>query len=111
VVAGWPHSPRLPDAVQNKGAWKFFHDALYAAPQRKFPVLLLPGKDVAAELRRSGQDRGSRLVFGSEGDAVRALQRGLKAKGVYKGRVNGRMDVGTYRAWNAAGFRPAARTP
>ncbi len=126
VVAGWPHSPRLTDEApsrnKNAGAWKTFHDLIYAAPQRRFPLLLLPGEQVAKALslnpsRRSPSARpeGSRggvegrretrLVYGSEGEAVRALQRRLAARGPYKGRVNGKLGVGTYRAWNAAGFR------
>jgi hypothetical protein len=112
VIAGWPHSPRLPhlpDAKpgtnKNSGAWKTFHDLIYAAPQRTFPLLLLTGKEVAAALApRPSTPLRARLCYGSEGDAVQTLQRKLKAKGLYKGRVNGKLGVGTYRAWNAAGF-------
>jgi hypothetical protein len=107
VVAGWPHSPRLPDAVptvnRNTGAWKIFHDLIYAAPQRKFPLLLLPGEDAAKAL--GAKKPGARLVYGSKGEAVKALQRRLAARGLYKGRVDGKLGVGAYRAWNAAGLR------
>ena len=108
VVAGWPHSPRLPDAKPNTGAWKTFHDLVYAAPQRTFPLLLLEAADALAaltETRRPPQtkparaQRPPRLVYGSEGDAVRELQRALKAKGRFAGRVTGKLGVGTYRAW------------
>ncbi len=110
VVAGWPHCPRLarlPDARprenKNAGAWKTLHDLIYAAPQRKFPLLLLGGRDVGRALSGSGSK--ARLCFGSEGEAVRALQRRLKAAGFYKGSAHGRLDARTYRAWNAAGFK------
>jgi hypothetical protein len=109
VVAGWPHSPRLPDAQPNEGPWKAFHDLLYAAPQKSFPLLLLPAPEVEAALRgsRKPEPRGPRkvipgtyLVYGSEGPAVENLQRRLAAKGFYKGRITGKLGVSTYRAWN-----------
>jgi hypothetical protein len=107
VVAGWPHSPRLPDAKpganKNSGAWKIFHDLIYAAPQKSFPLLLLPAKEVAQALAK--KNPAPQLVYGSEGDAVKVLQKKLAAKGLYKGGVNGKLGVGTYRAWNAAGLR------
>ena len=107
VVAGWPHSPRLPDTApslnKNAGSWKIFHDLIYTAPQKKFPLLLLPGEDVAKAL--GTKKPAARLVYGSRGDAVKALQRRLAARGLYKGRIDGRLGVGTYRAWNAAGLR------
>jgi hypothetical protein len=109
VVAGWPHSPRLPDAIpgrnKNSGAWKTFHDLIYAAPQKKFPLLLLPAKDVARSLSLDSPEpvEGSKgpghLVYGSEGEAVKAMQRKLATKGFYKGRITGKLGVGTYRAW------------
>jgi hypothetical protein len=113
VVAGWPHSPRLTDAApgtnENKGPWKSFHDFLYAAPQQSFPLLLLPAQDVAAALQARpgppGAKGAPRLVYGSQGPAVEALQRRLAARGFYQGRITGKLGVSTYRAWNAAGFR------
>jgi hypothetical protein len=112
VVAGWPHSPRLPEAKpgenENKGPWKTFHDILYAAPQKVFPLLLLPAKEVAEALagKSPGSPRGpARLVYGSQGPAVEKLQEKLAKRGLYTGRVNGKLGVSTYRAWNGAGFR------
>jgi len=102
VVAGWPYSPRLPDALPDSGAWKIFHDLLYAAPQQTFPLLLLDAADALAALTQTKPARAPRLprlVYGSEGEAVRTLQRKLIAAGSYKGRVNGKLGVGTYRAW------------
>jgi hypothetical protein len=102
VIAGWPNSPRLPDAKPNSGAWKIFHDLIYAAPQKTFPLLLLPAKDVVAALTKKNPT--PHLVFGSQGDAVKALQKKLASRKLFSGRINGKLGVGTYRAWNAAGF-------
>ena len=106
MVAGWPHSPRLPDARPNGGAWEIFHDLLYAAPQKKFPLLLLPGEEVAKALdaKQAAKKSAGGLVYGSQGEAVKALQRKLAARGLYKGRVDGKLGVGTYRAWSKTGF-------
>ncbi len=97
VVSGWPHSPRLPDARPNSGAWKIFHDLLYAAPQKTFPLLLLPANEASAALAK--KKPSPQLVYGSEGDAVKALQKKLAAKGAFQGAINGKLGVGTYRAW------------
>jgi hypothetical protein len=99
VVSGWPHSPRLPDAQPNAGAWKLFHDLIYAAPQKTFPLLLLPADEAIDSLTR--QKHGTHLVYGSQGDAVKTLQHKLKAKGLFGGKVTGRLGVSTYRAWKS----------
>lgn len=109
VVAGWPRSPRLsgaaaaalPEANRNAGAWKTFHDLLYAAPQRTFPLLLLRGADAARAVTGAGEPArgGPRLVYGSEGAAVAALQKRLAARGAYAGRITGKLGASTYRAW------------
>lgn len=110
VVSGWPHSPRLADARPNEGAWKIFHDLIYAVPQKRFPLLLLPAEEAAAALASASsspsaaKEVATRLIYGSEGDAVKALQNKLAKKGVYGGKVTGRLGVSTYRAWNQTGF-------
>lgn len=105
VVAGLPHCPRQEKPVPNQGAWKTFHDLLYQAPQESFPILLLPAKEALSAI--GAKRNGGRLVFGSEGEAVRALQKKLAASGHYRGRAHGRLDARTYRAWNASGFAAA----
>jgi hypothetical protein len=110
VVAGIPHCPRREDAGPNQGPWKIFHDLLYATTQKSFPLLLLPAESAAEALGgiaataktgrrggRSGSDRN--LVYGSSGEAVKELQRRLASKGRYLGRISGRLDARTYRAW------------
>lgn len=111
VVAGLPHCPRHESPGPDRGPWKAFHDLLYAAGQRRFPILLLPAVEVMEALAGKprpgrGKPRATRLVFGSSGDAVKALQRKLAALGFYRGRADGRMGPRTYRAWNASGFKP-----
>ncbi len=115
VVAGWPHSPRLPDARPNQGAWKTFHDLIYAAPQDTFPLLLLPAQEAAEALASpenhdalSPPSAAPRLVYGSEGEVVKALQRRLYAQGVYTGRITGRLGASTYKAWTRSEAKTAA---
>ncbi|HLP40406.1 MAG TPA: peptidoglycan-binding domain-containing protein, partial [Fibrobacteria bacterium] len=100
------------------GPWKTFHDLLYASTQQTFPILVLPGEEVAAALaegtpgpipagaRPAGSRKAvrPRLVFGSEGETVKALQRKLAALGHYKGRADGVLGPRAYRAWNASRF-------
>ena len=102
VVAGWPHCPRLPDSDGNQGAWKIFHDLLYAVPQKGFPLLLLPAQAV---LKALGENPiNSRLCYGSQGETVKTLQRTLSRKKFYSGPCDGKLGVSTYRAWNRAGL-------
>lgn len=96
VVAGVPHCPRRSDAPSNRGPWKVFHDLLYAAPQSVFPVLLVNGAEACKAMRGSAR---AALTFGSEGETVKALQRKLAAAGRYRGRITGKLDARTYRAW------------
>jgi hypothetical protein len=103
VVAGLPHCPRIAQSGPNQGSWKIFHDLLYASPQKQFPFALLSGREALAIL--SEADPKPRLLFGSEGKAVTALQQKLIAKGLLQGRPTGKLGTATYRAWNAAGLR------
>ncbi|MDB5103119.1 MAG: Peptidoglycan-binding domain 1 protein [Fibrobacteres bacterium] len=105
VVAGMPHCPRRDDQPENLGPWRIFHDLLYEGDQETFPLLLVPGTE-AAEALSSGTaagkgpgKRAGRLIYGSEGDAVAALQNRLAARGTYRGAITGRLDARTYRAW------------
>lgn len=100
VVAGLPHCPRWEKPRPNQGAWKVFHDLLYSVPQLTFPLLLLPAKDVKAVLAGSGSRKRSFLVYGSQGESVKALQRRLQAQKLYLGKVDGNLGTRTYRAWN-----------
>jgi peptidoglycan hydrolase-like protein with peptidoglycan-binding domain len=97
VVAGMPHCPRREDATEDRGPWKGFHDRLYAADQQSFPIFLVTAADAWPRLQSART--GASLAYGSEGEAVKALQRKLAAAGSYRGRVTGRLDARTYRAW------------
>lgn len=108
VVAGMPHCPRHEKPEPNRGAWKLFHALLYATKQSVFPILMLPADEVADALAGKAPPKGRpRLVFGSVGDGVKALQRKLAAAGHYKGRADGMLGSRTYKAWNASGFAAA----
>ncbi len=97
VVAGWPFTPRLPEAGENRGPWKAFHDAVYTAKVDRFPLWLLP----AIEAKRALQDGKPRRTFGSGGVGVRDLQARLRKEGRYRGPLHGRLDTRTYRAWKS----------
>ncbi len=100
VVSGIPQCPRLPEYDENQGPWKFFHDLLYRSPQKKFPLLLLPAEAARQALTQAVAKE--RLCYGSEGEAVKSLQRRLRGDGIYRGPINGKMDSRTYRAWEKA---------
>jgi hypothetical protein len=118
VVAGTARCKRHEAPKPNQGPWKTFHRLIYAVKQSRFPLLLLPAAEIQAALSegRDGSEgraaaeagtdprAGTRLVFGSKGEAVRALQRKLIASGRYLGRADGDLGPRTYRAWNASGF-------
>lgn len=103
VVAGMPHCPRQPQSGPNQGAWKNFHDRIYAAKQKTFTLFLLSG---AEALRVIDEKKPApRLIFGSRGDAVTALQKKLIKSGHMPGKPTGYLGTTTYRAWNAAGLK------
>ena len=102
VVAGMPHCPRLPDSGPNRGAWKTFHDLLYASPQKNFPLLLLPG--VQAQKSLTAGKPTLNLCYGSHGKRVEELQKNLKQRRLYGGPVDGKLGTAVYRAWNRVGF-------
>jgi hypothetical protein len=111
VVAGMPHCARQSDSGPNRGAWKTFHDLIYAAKQKSFTLFLLSGVEVgrvlgedAAGGGKSGTAPVPRLVFGSRGEAVKTLQRKLIKAGKMQGKPTGYLGTTTYRAWNAAGL-------
>jgi len=103
VVAGIPHCHRHDSPQADQGPWKIFHDLLYAADQRRFPILLLPFPAAMSAVGEGG-GKGSRknLVYGSTGEEVKRLQKELAATGAYKGRATGNLDARTYRAWRSS---------
>ncbi len=106
VVAGEPHCPRLPDVQPNRGAWKAFHDALYAHSQKRFSFLLLSANEAALALSETRPT--PRLVYGSQGKAVAHLQARLLKQGhlqVTGGALKPTLGLTSYRAWNAAGLK------
>ena len=104
VVAGMPHCPRLTDSGPNRGAWKTFHDLVYAVPQKSFPLLLLTATQVKKVL--AAKKPTSNLCYGSQGKNVEELQKKLKRKKFYAGPIDGKLGAATYRAWNRSGDLP-----
>ncbi len=78
IILGQPKCQRFP---ADTSAWKIFREKAYSVVQDVFPYILLEGKDYF----RYGIDLKTptnvRLRFGSSGDAVKALQDALIAKG------------------------------
>lgn len=109
VVAGLPHCPRIADSGKNQGAWKIFHELLYAAPQKQFSIFIVSGKEAQSILLEAKTNTkgkpNPRLIFGSRGEAVTKLQNKLIQSGHLKGKPTGWLGTSTYRAWNAAGLR------
>ncbi|MBW8887296.1 MAG: hypothetical protein JF616_05990 [Fibrobacteres bacterium] len=108
VVAGLPLCPRRSDAPSNRGPWQTFHKLLYAVPQTAFPILLAPADEALKLMLGPGR---TALTYGSEGEDVMALQGKLKKEGRYQGRVTGRLDARTYRAWKRPRSGRAPKRP
>jgi hypothetical protein len=112
VVAGMPYCPRRDDQTRNLGPWSVFHDLIYAADQKTFPLLLVPAHSALPALSALSAPTpakpagASMLLFGSEGDEVKALQKRLAARGFYRGPISGRLDARTYRAWKQPVVKP-----
>ena len=104
VVAGTPHCPRHEKPEPNRGPWKTFHDILYGREAGRLPhpdPARRPRRGRPQDAMRKGAPQRERLVFGSQGEAVKALQKRLKALEAYKGPVDGWLGPRTYRAWKA----------
>lgn len=99
VVAGLPHCERQEHPLENQGPWKNFHNMIYKVDQKTFPLLLISWN----KLRKAGGGLGKfkNMIYGSSGALVRELQKELAASGHYRGRLHGRMDSRTYKAWKA----------
>jgi len=96
VIAGIPHCHRHEKPFENQGEWKIFHELIYQAEQKQFSILLLPAEKA---LKLVVEKKSKELVYGSNGEAVKVLQKKLIASGSYRGRADGRLDARTYKAW------------
>lgn len=110
VVAGMPHCPRLPESRPNRGAWKSFHAAIYAARQKAFSFALVSARESWEVLGEKNPK--PRLIYGSQSAEVGKLMADLERKGLYsppkKKVADSAVPVlgsGLYRAWNAAGLK------
>ena len=89
VVVGYPACGKRGDKPDT-GPWKVFRDNAYALPQDSFDYILLNGRD-ARKVAAATDDAPHlpRLRYGSQGDAVEALQKALNGAGYNVGKVDG----------------------
>ena len=99
VIAGIPHCHRHEKPFENQGEWKIFHDLIYQTEQTQFSILLLPAEKAA---KIGVKNQSNEFVYGSSGEAVKALQKQLIALGQYRGRAHGIIDARTYKAFKKA---------
>lgn len=103
VVVGYP-KPEL-------GPWKAFKENAYGVEQDSFPYVLLEGRTLQAVTITGAKPAPARLRFGSHGPLVETLQKALKERGYYEGRVDQDFGERTLRAvlaFQTAAFGPSA---
>jgi hypothetical protein len=93
VVVGFANPP--------SGPWKAFEGQIYATPQQEFDYVLFGSGEIA---RVAGAPQGTKLPlamrYGSQGDAVEALQDALIGAG-YPVQSDGDFGIGTFKAVRA----------
>lgn len=97
VIVGYPECSKRgknPDS----GPWKIFKDNAYKISQKSFPYILLEAKDIYKAVALEKQKHSARLRYGSQGDLVKIVQKGLKDKGYYEGKIDGDFGERTNRA-------------
>lgn len=87
VVVGYPQCKKYgtrPDI----GPWKTFKENAYKLEQDSFSYVLLNGRDALKVSKDNTGKLIGRLRFGSYGENVEQLQKKLKEKGFYEGKVD-----------------------
>ncbi len=98
VVVGYPECEQR-GGKPDTGPWSYFRRQAYdVGGQRKFPYVLLNGRDAQKVVLAGDQPMSPRLRFGSDGDLVKALQKKLKSRDTYEGIVDGDFGSRTLRA-------------
>jgi hypothetical protein len=98
VIVGYPKCEKL-GQQPDLGPWAFFKKNAYDIKnQKKFPYILLNGRDAQKVVFASDQEMSARLRYGSKGALVKKLQTQLKNKDFYEGNVDGDFGPKTIRA-------------
>ena len=110
ILVGYPQCEKR-GSQPATGPWKFFKKNAYDISQKSFSYVLLDGRE-AYRIVSSGTSKVSaRLRFGSQGDLVKKLQKGLQTKSFYEGNIDGDFGERTLRAvlkFQTASFGPNA---
>lgn len=109
VIVGFPKCEKRGDG-SDTGAWKSFKANAYAIPQDSFDYVLLNGRD-ALRLVTRGPKNMVRLRYGSQGKLVETVQKALKQRGFYEGRIDQDFGPRMLRAvlqYQEAEFGPSA---
>jgi hypothetical protein len=97
VIVGYPKCGKR-GSNPDSGPWKIFKENAYKISQQSFPYVLMEGRDAYRTANMGNQKQSARLRFGSKGDLVNDLQKALKEKGYYEGKIDGDFGDRTNRA-------------
>lgn len=97
VIVGYP-SCRKRDDAPAVGPWRRFSDNAYRSKQKSFVYLLWNARDARRVVAASGAPAYPRARFGSAGARVARVQRALRKRSLYEGRVDGDFGPRTLRA-------------
>jgi len=97
VVVGYPKCAQ-PGHTSDVGPWKTFKANAYKLPQTGFQYVLLDGRDAERVVENNGKKLSVRLRYGSKGELVADLQKGLKKAGFYEGIIDDEFKERTLRA-------------
>lgn len=87
VINGYPKCEKRGSTSSDIGPWKYFKENAYAISQKSFYYILLNGRDA---MRVTNNARLTpRLRFGSQGELVKTVQKSLREKELYEGRLDG----------------------
>lgn len=103
VVVGYPKCERRGDAPAT-GPWSIFLEHGYKLKQQSFGYGLFNGSEVQ-RLVLDGPTGAERVRFGSRGERAERVQKALKGKGFYEGKIDGDFGPRSLRA--LLGFQEA----
>ncbi|MCX2742258.1 peptidoglycan-binding protein [Mangrovivirga sp. M17] len=102
VIVGYPKCKRRVDPnldlLPETGPWKYFRQNAYDIDQKSFNYLLLNGKDALKVATQGNTKLSPRLRYGSQGKLVKEVQKILKNKNFYEGRIDGDFGSRSLRA-------------
>ncbi len=110
VVVGYPRCTGRGDEP-DVGPWKIFKKNAYGLRRKSFPYMLLNGLEAKRVAVSNSKKMSARLRFGSRGTLVEKVQKELKERGYYEGKIDGDFGPRTLRAlldFQTATFGPSS---